>query len=539
MRLSRRTRLAGVALIAAGSLVLAACGGGGDEEGASTDAVITSYSVQPQNPLVPTNTNEVGGGNIVDMIFAGLISYKVDGSSENEVAESIESDDNQTWTVKIKDGWKFSDGSPVTASSFVDAWNYGADPKNKQLSSYFFYPIEGTDDIGNTEGGKKEISGLKVVDDSTFTIKLKQPESDFPGRLGYSAFFPLPESAFDDMKAFGDKPIGNGPYTLEALEDNVEARMLPNKGYEGVRPAKNGGVTLKFYTDPDAAFSDVQAGNLDVLDDVPPSALTTYKDDDSIQAFSEPGSPNSTITIPASLKGFGENEEGKLRRQAISKAIDRAEICEKIFDGSSIPSKEFSSPLMPGYTENIEGADILEFDAAEAKRLWDQANDIAPWEGKFVLAYNGDGPGNKEWVEALVNQLNNTLDINAEPKAFATFAELREKVTKRTIGTAFRTGWQPDYPSVYNYLGPIFGTGAGSNDGDYSNKEFDDLIKQASGAQDDEERFKLLADAQAILMDELPAIPLWNQSIAAAAADGVQNVEFNWQNKPELQNITK
>ncbi|MGH8938555.1 MAG: ABC transporter substrate-binding protein, partial [Actinomycetes bacterium] len=135
--------------------------------------------------------------------------------------------------------------------------------------------------------------------------------------------------------------------------------------------------------------------------------------------------------------------------------------------------------------------------------------------------------------------LNNTLDINAEPKAFATFAELREKVTKRTIGTAFRTGWQPDYPSVYNYLGPIFGTGAGSNDGDYSNKEFDDLIKQASGAQDDEERFKLLADAQAILMDELPAIPLWNQSIAAAAADGVQNVEFNWQNKPELQNITK
>ncbi|MBC7592756.1 MAG: ABC transporter substrate-binding protein [Kineosporiaceae bacterium] len=539
MRLSRRTRLAGVAMFAAASLTLAGCGGGGGaDKPAGTDAIITSYSVQPQNPLVPTNTNEVGGGNIVDLIFAGLISYKVDGSSENEVAESIQSDDNLLWTVKLKD-WKFSDGSPVTASSFVDAWNYGADAKNKQLSSYFFYPIAGTDDVGNTTKGASTISGLKVVDDKTFTIELKQAESDFPGRLGYSAFFPLPATALDDIVAYGKKPIGNGPYDFASLETNVEAKLLPSKTYKGVRPAKNGGVTLKFYTDPDAAFSDVQAGNLDVLDAVPPSALTTYKDDSSIQAFTEPGSPNSTITIPASLDGFGENAEGKLRRQAISKAINRKEITEKIFDGARAPSTDFSSPLMPGFTKDIKGADVLTFDAAGAKDLWTQADAIAPFKGKFQIAYNGDGPGNKEWVEALSNQLKNTLGIDAEPKAFPTFAELRTKVTDRSIGTAFRSGWQPDYPSIYNYLGPIFGTGAGSNDGDYSNKEFDALLAQASGAQDDEQRYKLLADAQAILFVDLPAIPLWNQNIAAAAAKGVDNLKFNWQNKPELQDVTK
>ncbi len=544
MRLTRRTRLAGVALIAAASLTLAACGGGSDSEGGggdggSTDAVITSFSVQPQNPLVPTNTNEVGGGNIVDLIFAGLISYKVDGSSENEVAESITSEDNKLWTVKLKPGWKFSDGSDVTASSFVDAWNYGADPANKQLSAYFFYPIAGTDDEGSALDGAKTISGLKVVDDTTFTIELKQPESDFPGRLGYSAFFPLPEAAFDDIEAFGKKPIGNGPYNFESMQDNVEAVLVPSETYEGVRPAKNGGVTLKFYENPDAAFSDVQAGNLDVLDQVPPSALTTYEDDSSIQAFSEPGSPNSTITIPESLPGFEKGEEGNLRRQAISKAINREEITDKIFDGSRIPSTDFSSPLMPGFTEDIPGQDVLDFDAAGAKDLWAQADAIKPFEGDFVISYNSDGPGNKEWVEALANQLKNNLDIDAKPKAFPTFAELRTEVTDRTIGTAFRTGWQPDYPSIYNYLAPIFGTGAGSNDGDYSNKEFDGLLNQASGAQDDDERYKLLADAQAILFKDLPAIPLWNTSISAAAADGVENVEFNWQNKPELQNITK
>ena len=542
MRLTRRTRLAGVALVAAASLTLAACGGGSDSDGGSggaSDAVITSFSVQPQNPLVPTNTNEVGGGNIVDLIFAGLISYKTDGSSENEVAESITSEDNKLWTVKIKSGWKFSDGTDVTASSFVDAWNFGADAANEQLSAYFFYPIAGTDDEGTALDGAKTISGLTVVDDSTFTIELKQAESDFPSRLGYSAFFPLPDVAFDDIDAFGDKPIGNGPYDFESMQDNVEAVLVPSKTYEGVRPAKNGGVTLKFYENPDTAFSDVQAGNLDVLDQVPPSALTTYQDDSSIQAFSEPGSPNATITIPESLPGFAKGKEGDLRRQAISKAINRGEITDKIFDGSRIPATDFSSPLMPGFTEDIEGQDVLDFDATEAKDLWAQADAIAPFEGKFVVAYNADGPGNKEWVEALVNQLKNNLEIDAEPKAFPTFAELRTEVTDRTIGTAFRTGWQPDYPSIYNYLAPLYGTGAGSNDGDYSNAEFDSLLKQASGAQDDTERYKLYADAQAILFKELPVIPLWNTSISAAAADGVDNVVFNWQNKPELQNVTK
>lgn len=544
MRLTRRTRLAGVALITAASLTLAACGGGSDDDkgkggGGSSDAVITSFSVQPQNPLIPTNTNEVGGGNIVDLIFAGLISYKADGSSENEVAESITSEDNKLWTVKIKSGWKFSDGSDVTAASFVDAWNYGADPANKQLSAYFFYPIAGTDDEGAALDGAKTLSGLKVVDDSTFTIELKQAESDFPSRLGYSAFFPLPAVAFDDMEAFGKKPIGNGPYDFESLQNNVEAVLVPSKTYEGVRPAKNGGVTLKFYENPDTAYSDVQAGNLDVLDQVPPSALSSYQDDKSIQAFNEPGSPNKTITIPESLPGFEKGEAGNLRRQAISKAINRDEIADKIFDGAVVSSTDFSSPLMPGFTEEIEGQDVLKFDAAAAKDLWAKAEAIEPFKGEFVIAYNGDGPGNKEWVEATVNQLKNNLGINAKPKAFPTFAELRDEVTDRTIGTAFRTGWQPDYPSIYNYLAPIFGTGAGSNDGDYSNKEFDGLLAKASGAQDEDERYKLLADAQAILFKELPAIPLWNQSIAAAAADGVENVVFNWQNKPELQNITK
>jgi oligopeptide transport system substrate-binding protein len=536
----RRSRLAGVALIAAASLTLAACGSSNDDSkpgGDKTNAVITAFGTEPQNPLVTTNTNEVGGGNIIDLIYAGLISYKADGSQENEVAESITSDDNKVWTVKLKD-WKFSDGTAVTAESFVKAWNYGATAKNAQLSAYFYYPIEGTDDEGAILDKGTEMSGLKVVDDKTFTITLKQAESDFPLRLGYSAYYPLPDSAYEDMDAFGKAPIGNGPYKLEKWENNVQAAMVPNKEYKGVRPAKNGGVTFKFYTNPDAAYSDVQAGNLDVLDQAPPSALTTFRDDKTVQAFEEPGSVSGSFTIPESLKGFS-GEEGNLRRQALSMAIDRKEITEKLFDGTRSPATDFSSPLMPGYTDKIAGNEVLKFDADAAKKKWAEADAIAPFTGKFQLAYNGDGAGNKEWVEALTNQLKNNLGIDAQPKAYPTFSELRTKVTDRTIGTAFRTGWQPDYPSISNYLGPLYGTGAGSNDGDYSNKAFDALLTKAAGAQNDDDRYQAFADAQAILFKDLPAIPLWNTNVAAVAAIGVKNVEFNWQNKPEYQNITK
>ena len=546
MRLSRRTRLAGVALIAAGSLTLAACGGGGDDdkgEGGSK-SVITVYGTNPQNPLIPTATNEVGGGDPLDNLFSGLVAYNTDGSVTNEVAESIEPDkDSKVWTVKIKDGQKFTDGSAVTADSFVKAWNYGANPANKQLNNYFFYPIEGTDDVGNTTEGAKTVSGLKVVDDKTFTITLKAPESDFPLRLGYSAYFPVPDSAYDSSgkitKAYGDKPIGNGPYKLTKTgwEKNKQIALEPNPDYQGIHKPKNGGLVFKFYNSTDAAYTDVQSGNLDVLDQVPPSALTTFESDSSVKAYNEPGSSFSSFTIPERLAHF-KGPEGELRRAAISMAINRPEITEKVFNNARTPASDFTSPVLDGWTDKVEGNEVLKFNPEEAKAKWADADKISKWSGKFQLAYNNDGAGNKEFSEAMANQLKNTLGIDAEPKAYPTFDELRTVVTDRTIKTPFRTGWQADYPSMLNYLAPIYATGAGSNDGDYSNKEFDKLIQEASAATGDD-RYKLIGEAQAILMKDLPAIPLWYQNATAVTAKDLKGFVFNWKQKPDYYALSK
>ena len=550
MRLSRRNRLAGVGLAAVASLVLAACGGGSGDDGDSN--VITVYGTNPQNPLIPTATNEVGGGDPLRNLFVGLVAYNTDGSVTNEVAESIEGDkESKVWTVKLKTGEKFSDGSPVTSESFVRAWNYGANPENKQLNNYFFYPIEGTQDgekAGLIPDGETEISGLKIVDDTTFTITLKTPESDFPLRLGYSAYYPVPDAAFDAdgkiTKEYGERPIGNGPYKLSKTgwERNKQIAMVPNEGYDGALEPENDGLTFKFFNSTDAAYSDVQAGNLDVLDQVPPSALSTFEGDDSVTAYNEPGSSFSSVTIPERLPHF-DGKEGELRRAAISMATDREEICEKIFSGARTVAKDFTSPVLDGWTEEVEGNEVLEFNPEEAKRLWAEANDIDEWSGKFVIAYNNDGAGNKEFTEAMSNQLKNNLGIEAEPKVYATFDELRTEITpdedgNRRIKTPFRTGWQADYPSMLNYLGPIYATNAGSNDGDYSNKEFDKLISEAAAAKGDE-RYELIGQAQTILLKDLPAIPLWYQNATAVTSKDLKGFKFNWQQKPEYQKLTK
>ncbi|VXB22359.1 ABC transporter substrate-binding protein [Aeromicrobium sp. 9AM] len=548
MRLSRRTRLAGVALIAAGSLTLAACGGGSDDKsegGGSTKSVITVYGTNPQNPMIPTATNEVGGGDPLDNLFSGLVAYNTDGSVTNDVAESIEPNkDSTVWTVKLKDGKKFTDGSAVTADSFVKAWNYGANPANKQLNNYFFYPIKGTDDVGNTVGGAKTVSGLKVIDDKSFTITLKSSESDFPLRLGYSAYFPVPDSAYDSAgkitKEYGNKPIGNGPYKLSKTgwEKNKQISLVPNPDYDGPHKAKNGGLTFKFFNSVDSAYTAVQSGTLDVLDQVPPSALTTFESDSAVKAYNEPGSSFSSFTIPERLAHFGKNEEGELRRAAISMAINRPEITKKIFNNARTPASDFTSPVLDGWTDKVTGNEVLKFNPEEAKAKWAEADKISKWSGKFQLAYNNDGAGNKEFSEAMANQIKNTLGIDAEPKAYPTFDELRTVVTDRTIKTPFRTGWQADYPSMLNYLGPIYATGAGSNDGDYSNKDFDKLIQDASAATGDD-RYKLIGEAQAILMKDLPAIPLWYQNATAVTAKDLKGFVFNWKQKPDYYALTK
>ena len=534
------------AAVCAVATMLGGCGSSNSADTAASGNIITAYASEPQNPLVPGNTNETGGSKPGDLLFARLVSFDAKGNASNEVAESITPNDNATrYTIKLKDGWKFTDGTPVTAESFTKAWSYVANAKNAQKCSSFFSTIKGFDALQDADNlkGTEQLEGLKVVDDHTFTVDMSQPDATFPIKVGYLAFAPLPESFYKDPKAFGKAPVGNGPYKFKSWDHNKEIQLVKNPDYKGNDVPKNDGVTFKIYTDDASAYADIQAGNLDVMESVPASATKTFEKDTKVQAYNKAGSVSQTFTIPSDLEHFQTGtEEGTLRRQAISMAINREQLVDKVLNGVGTPAVDFTSPLTPGYSSSLKGNETLKYNPDKAKELWAKAEAISKYDGQLTFAYNADG-GAKPIFDAIVNQLKNNLGIDVATNPMPTFQEFRDAVTNRQIKGAFRTGWQPDYPSAENYLFQLYASAAadgnGSNDGDYKNPEFDKLMDEAYAAQSTDDANKLYQQAQEILLNDLPAFPLYYSNADGVAAVGVKGFEMNWQNLPVYEELTK
>jgi oligopeptide transport system substrate-binding protein len=538
-----------VAGLSAAVMSLSACGGSTgsttSSSSDSTNSIINVYGCEPQNPLLPTNTNEVCGGNPIDLLFAKLVAFDDKGNAKNEVAKEIKpSDGNKKYTITLNDGWKFTDGTPVTASSFTKAWSYGANLTNAQLSTSFFQNIKGYSDLQKKGVDKKaQLSGLKVIDDKTFTVELNAASSVFPTMVGYTAFAPLPDSFFSNPKSFGQKPVGNGPYKFVSWTHNDSIKLVKNKDYKGVAPAQNGGITFKMYTDTEPAYADVQGGQLDVLEQIPPSALKTFEKDSTVQAYNKPGSVTRAFTFPSNLFSL-DSKEGNLRRQAISMSINREQICDKVLNGTGTPAVDFISPVIPGYSASLKGNSVLKYNPTEAKKLWAEANKISAWSDSDTVefSYNTDG-GQKDIFDALVNQIKNTLGVKAETKPIPTFSEFRANITARKMNALFRTGWQADYPSAEDYLTPLYSSaaadGKGSNDGDYKNADFDALLTKAAGSSDEAAANKDYQAAEELLFKDLPSVPLYYENASGVAAQGVKNFKMNWKNLPVYQELTK
>ena len=546
----KKKALAFAAAACAFGMLLSGCGSSNGSDTAAEGAnIITAYNSEPQHPLIPGNTNETGGGKPVDLLFSRLISFDAQGNASNEVAESIEANDDATqYDIKLKDGWKFTDGTDVTAESFTKAWSYTANAKNAQLCSSFFSSIKGYDALQNTDNlkGDEQLEGLKIVNDHEFTVDLSQPDSAFSIKLGYSGFYPLPESFYKDPKAFGESPVSDGPYKFSSWDHDKEIKLVKNPDYKGNRKVNNDGVTFKIYTDANAAYADVQAGNLDVMDTVPSADSKTFESDSSVVPYNKAGSVIQTFTIPSDLEHWKTStEEGQLRRQALSMSIDRQAICDKVLNGLGTPAVEFTSPKTPGYSDSLKGNENLKYNKKKAKELWEKANAISPWtsDDKLTFAYNADG-GHETTYTAVVNSINNTLGSEvAATNPYPTFNDYRTAVSDRKVQGAFRSGWQPDYPSAENYLVANFASSAadgnGSNDGDYKSSAFDDLCSKAAAAQTTDEANKLYQQAQEILLNDLPAVPLYYANAYGVAATGVSGFEMNWQNLPVYENMTK
>lgn len=537
--IKKRAGLSALAVLGATALALTGCSGNGGGSGSgsgSTNAngIVTTNGSEPQNPLIPSNTTETGGGKIITSLFDGLFTYDADGKPVKELAKSVETDDSKTFDITINTGWKFTNGEEITAESFTKAWNWAAQKSNAQGASYFFENIEGYDADKDSE-----LTGLKVVDDDEFTVTLKSAQSDFPLSLGYNAFVPLPSAFYDDPKAFGENPIGNGPYKLDgkkAWTHNQDIKLVANEDYQGKRKPKNGGLTITFYSTQDTAYSDAQGGNLDVLDAVPDAAFSTYKSDFPDSNVNQAAAIFQAIYLPYYLDHW-KGEEGQLRREAISMSINRKQITDKIFQGTRTPAKDFTSPVIDGWTGDLKGSDVLKYDPDEAKKLWAEADKMSKYNDTLTITYNADG-GHEAWVTAVTNSISNTLGIKAEGNAVPTFAEALELQTDDKLKGGSRTGWQADYPSLYNFLGPTMGEGSSNNYSRYDSAEYNELLAKGRSAATVEEGNKFFDQAQELLFQDLPEIPLWYSNVTGVwSADNVKNVKFGWDSVPLYYDI--
>ncbi|GAA2489835.1 ABC transporter substrate-binding protein [Winogradskya consettensis] len=526
-----------IALLASGC-----SGGGSDDTDASSNSVIIGIS-EPQH-LIPSNTTETSGAQVLAALFYPLVDFDDQNKPELVAAESISSDDNKVWTVKLKPGFTFSNGEAVTSDSYIQAWNYGAYGPNGQGASYFFERIEGYADLQSVdpdgedgpqkapEPKAKSLTGLKKVDDTTFTVSLTAPFTGWESVMGYSAFYPLPNAAFSApgviADGFEDAIVGNGPFKMKGTwqhDSQIEVEKVD--GFKGTVP-KIDGINFKIYQDQKAEYADLTAGNLDVQSSIPIESLAAAPGDLGDRFQKSPSSSFQFVGFPTFQKEF---QDVNVRR-ALSMAINRQEMTDQIFLGSQSPATGFVSPAVAGYRDNVCGENCT-YNAAEAKALW-AAAPTAP--KKIQITYNADG-GHKAWVDAMCNQIKQSLAIECTGVGEPKFADLLTKVEKKSPVGLIRLGWVMDYPLMENYLGPLYGTGGSSNYYGYSNKKFDDLVAEGSKAATPEEAITKWQAAEDILATDMPVIPLRFGQNVYGFSEKVSNVKVDTQTRVDLYNI--
>lgn len=530
---SYRHIFAGVVSVSLLMLGLTACSGGGGVS-AEDKNIFSVNGLEPASGYIPANANDQGAIKVMDLLFSGLVTYGQDGSVKNEVAESIEpSNDYQTWTIKIAQNRKFSDGTPVKAENFVRAWKAGAVEKMKSVT-----PLEAIK--GAAEDGTGDLTGLETTGEWGFIVHLKRPIRDFPNRLGVNTFYPLPNSAFAAdgkvKKYFGQNPVGNGPYKIKKWVHNQEISLIKTNTYRGPRVAQNDGVVFKIYSKTDAAYNDLLSGRLDILDEIPDSMLKTFKKDLPNRTLSAPQANVQTLDIGYYTKHFQPGEEGSLRRQAISQAINRQEIIDTIFEGSKTKATDFLPPKVLGYSDNLKDENKLKFDPKAAKTAWDKANQISPWEGKLPIVYNADS-NHQAWVEAVAHQLSNTLGVEAIASPVPDFKTIIAMQKEKSFKGPFRLGWTLGYPSAANLLLGRYSPLGSGNMMDYNNEKFVELVNKAQAAPSDEEAKKLYIQAQDILVIDMPSVPLWIPNVNIGFSERVTNVTTDWKGDVALEKV--
>lgn len=526
-----------VAAAAATALALSGCAGDPDDAGDENGATVNMQIGQVVS-LVPGGSGESEGFRVIKNVYEGLVYYNAEtGDPENMVAEEITSEDNQTWTIKLKEGLTFHNGEPVNADAFLRSWNRTAYGPNALRLNYFFATFKGYDEMNPEplpeeewddpdtpklpEVDTKELSGVTAPDEYTIQVELNAPFAAFPTMLGYEAFFPLAQECVDDLDACEKKPIGNGPFMFEE-EYDIESggTAVAWDDYQGDHAPSIDAVQWHVYLEGDDCWADFMTGDIDVCR---PTAA------DYEQAVNNPELEDRRITdVDPSTTMLGypmyqEPYDDVNIRRAISMAIDREGVINVVGPDRFAPSEAWVPGSILGGGTGACG-EYCTHNPDEAQRLLDEAGG---WpEGEKLQLWVNDANDNVDIFRAIGDSITESVGIEYElvQMEWGDFLVAREG---HTVEGPFRSGWGPDYNLNENYLEPVYGGGAAMNDYGFENEEYNAKIAEAGAAESIDEAVALYQEAEEALAEVFPSAPLFDGKVNFFHTERVSNVIFN------------
>lgn len=521
------------------TLVLAACGGKTDSADSSNDSKKASGEqlfklvVQQEMPSadlsVATNTISFSALNNV---YEGL--YRLDDKSKPQPAGAVElakkSDDGLTYTFKLREDAKWSNGDPVVAADYVYGWQRTADPKTAAEYAYMFELVKNGADVS---AGKKSLDelGIKAIGDHELEVTLEQETPYFDYLLAFPSFFPqnkkIVEEKGKDYATTSDASVYNGPFTLTDFDGpgtDTEWSYTKNDQYWDKDAVKLDKIEVTVVKEAPTSLNLFQDGQ---ADDVILSGELAKQMADDPELVIEKDARTSYLEF--NQRDANSPYHNENLRKAISYSIDRDALVDRILGDGSIASTGLVPAGMSfSPTGNKDFADenknVLTHDTKKAKEYWEKAKqELGIDSFKFDIVGDDTDSTKKvlEYIQGAVKETLDGVDVTVTNVPFT----VRLDRGKNGDFEVIMGGWGADYADPSSFT-DLFVTGGSYNRGRYSNETYDELVK-ASGskdASDPEKRWTDMVEAEKLLMNEMGVAPVYQKAEAHMRSKKVQGV---------------
>jgi oligopeptide transport system substrate-binding protein len=467
----------------------------------------------------PQKSSFVNEIDILALAYEGLTRLDTSQNTVPGAAESWEYNDDATQiTFHLREGLKYSDGSPLTAENFRYALERTCDPVTAGEYQSILFEIKGCaefaglalDEQGNAQDYTPEeheaaraALGVRPLDDRTLQIDMTNPAPYYHTIAYMWVFYPVKKEIVekdpDNWWKTAENHIGNGPFTITGIDEDQRWTFAANDNYWQGRP-KLDGIEYRYVEDAAVALEAYRAGDLDIVQLEPPQIPEVKANPELSKAFvSYPNASTYNLTMNLALEPFNDPKV----RQAFSYAFDRETYCAEVREGDCVPTLSWIPPGTPGAIET----DKFAFDPEAAKQALAESTYGGPEDLPEIHAYyNSERSGATERAEWMAGQYRDILgvDLILEPTDGTTLTALT-KDNKTHPQLVIIGGWSQDYPDPQNWLSVYWTCDATfAKRVAYCNEEFDRLTKLGDTTVDQAERIKYYEQAGQILVDDQP-----------------------------------